>query len=64
MADFQIVNHGSIVVITPLSEAGEQWREEHISADALSWGRGFVCEPRYVADIVEGIESDGLEFAA
>ena len=60
--DFTITNHGSIVIIEPLTEAAIDWVAEHIPEDAQRWGRaGVVVEPRYVGDIVAGIEADGLE---
>ena len=61
-ADFVVENHGSIFLLRPLTPSATSWIEEHIGQD-----NGFqhyfptvVVEHRYIADIVEGIQSDGL----
>jgi hypothetical protein len=61
MADFLFQNHGSITILTPRSDAGRQWIDDHIPADATTWCSGIVIEPRYAQDILDGIEADGLE---
>lgn len=60
-ADFVFANHGSICVLTPISDAGHDWLDEHIAPDAQAWGEGIVIEPRYAGPILEGIVADGLE---
>jgi hypothetical protein len=64
LADFVLADHGSVAVLTPMTDAGREWRDEHLPSDAASWGRGVVIEPRYLAPILEGIACDGLEIAA
>jgi hypothetical protein len=63
MADFEVNGGGSIYLLKPISAAAKIWVEEHIGED-----NGFqpywptvVIEHRYIADIVAGIQSDGLE---
>jgi hypothetical protein len=59
--DFAVANHGSVVILHALTRAAEEWVDEHLPRDAMSWGHsGTVVEPRYIADIVEGITADGL----
>ena len=60
--DFLCENHGSIFLLKPLTPSATSWIEEHIGQD-----NGFqpylpavVVEHRYIADIVEGIQNDGL----
>jgi hypothetical protein len=60
--DFVVENHGSILLLKPLTRSATSWVEEHIGQ-----GNGYqpyfptvVVEPRYIADIVQGIQSDGL----
>ena len=61
--DFLVENHGSsIFLLRPVSESARVWVDEHIGAD-----NGFqpywptvVIEHRYIADIVAGIQNDGL----
>lgn len=59
-SDFMLANHGSIVVLHPLTDAAREWVGEHIPEDAMSWGRGVVIEPRYWSAIEDGILGDGL----
>ncbi len=66
--DIKVENHGTIVLLWPQSERGEQWLREHTNPNATWWGPGrggltrgaLVVEHRYVADIVNGAISDGL----
>lgn len=61
--DFRFANHGSICILTPLTDAGEDWAAEHLEG-ATAWGlKGVVIEPRYAGPILEGIVADGLEVA-
>lgn len=60
MPDFRFANHGSICILTPVSDDAEAWISENISNDAMTWGGGVVIEPRYVAPILEGIEEAGM----
>ena len=58
--DVRIANHGSVVLLHPQSPTGQAWLDENIGADALTFGRAIVCEPRYVSDILTGMVADGL----
>jgi len=62
--DFLVVNHGSLVMLTPLTQAAKDWCEEHLPEDRQYFGRGVVVEPRYIGDIVDGIVNDGLVVAS
>jgi len=60
--DFLCENHGSIVLLRPLTPSATSWLEEHIGQD-----NGFqpywptcVIEHRYIWPILEGIQNDGL----
>jgi len=59
--DLKVENHGSIFLLVPMSEAGDDWIDEHIPEDAMRWGASsVVVEHRYIADIVDGAIADGL----
>jgi hypothetical protein len=59
--DFLVVNHFSLVTVTPLTPAAEAWVEENVPLEDWQYiGRGFVVEPRYVGNLVDGIQADGL----
>jgi hypothetical protein len=60
--DFLVENHGSIFLLIPQTVSARVWIDDHIGKD-----NGFqpyfptvVVEHRYIADIVRGIQNDGL----
>jgi hypothetical protein len=61
--DFDLHDHGSIVVLVPRSAAAAEWRAEHLPEDAMEWAGGVAIERRYVPDILDGIAGDGLTVA-
>jgi len=61
--DVELENHGSIWIIQPLTPAGNAWADAHLPTDAIRWGGGIVAEPRYVPDIVDAMQADGLTVA-
>ena len=60
--DFLCENHGSIFLLKPLTPSAASWVEEHIGQDNGYQGLwpSVIIEPRYIADIVAGIQDDGL----
>lgn len=60
-ADFSVGNHGSICLLVPHTDAAREWVRFHMDPEARHWAGGTVVEPRYIDDIVAGIEADGLE---
>jgi hypothetical protein len=61
MSDLIVNNHGSIFLLSPVTEAGEAWIDEHIPQDAMTWGGAVVVEHRYIEAIVASALADGLE---
>ena len=60
IVDARVADHGSVFLVTPTSNRGEDWLEENLGEDATRWGRGYAVEHRFVGDIVEGMLGDGL----
>jgi hypothetical protein len=61
MTDFTLTDHGSITLLTPLSDAGQEWAAEHLPVEPWQMlGAAIAIEPRYVGAIVDGLLSDGL----
>lgn len=63
MTDINILDHGSICLIDPLTDDGHKWVQEHIldgNEEVLFFGNMIVCESRYIPDIVQGMLQDGL----
>lgn len=61
MADAVVENHGSLVLLRPVSEAAHDWIEEHLPEDRMYFGEAVVVGPRYVLHIVFGMKNAGLE---
>jgi len=61
MRDLLVRDEGSIFLLVPVTPAGQEWVDEHIPADAQTFGKAIVVEHRYIADIVNGALADGLE---
>lgn len=60
MSDFLMMNHGSIVILEPKTDAAEDWMLANLPEDAPAWGRkGVAIEARYVGDILAGLFADG-----
>ena len=60
--DIRVENHGSLFVLHPETPQGHEWIDDNIQGDEVQfWCGGVVVEPRYIADIVEGMKIDGLE---
>ena len=58
--DIEVQNHGSIILLVPLTDAGDQWLHENTGEEATWYGGALAVEPRYVTDIVDGAVGDGL----
>ncbi len=63
--DFNFTNHGSIVMVTPLTDAAREFVEDKVVLEDWNcWaGGGFAVEHRFAADLVSGIEAEGLVIA-
>jgi hypothetical protein len=65
MTDFTVRNEGSIVLLTPRTDAAHEWVDENIGQDngyQALWPT-VVIEPRYLEPILTGIRDAGLEVA-
>lgn len=58
--DFEYVNHGSVVILTPKNAAAKAWCIEQLASDVGRFGYGFAIEPRYFPNILDAIEGDGF----
>jgi hypothetical protein len=63
--DFLVENQGGIFLLKPLTPSATSWIEEHIGQDNgyQPYFPTVVVEHRYLADIVAGIQNDGLAVA-
>jgi hypothetical protein len=61
VTDIIIENHGSVVLVRPITNTGHKWIDEHVDSEGWQWfGDALAVEPRYVGGLVEGAVNDGL----
>lgn len=59
--DFTAVQEGSILRITPLSQAAKDWLNEEVEAEPWMWLGPTLCvDWRCGGDILHGMEAAGL----
>ena len=60
--DFLVENQGSIFLLIPQTDSARIWIDDHIGRDNgyQPYYPTVVVEHRYIADIVAGIQDDGL----
>lgn len=61
MADLEVHDQGSIVLLTPTTDTGREWLTNAVDDEAQWFGPSLAVERRYVEDIVTGAVNDGLE---
>jgi hypothetical protein len=57
---FTIEDHGSIVLVRPLTPDVATWLQENVDEQAQWFGAALVVEPRYVEALVEGLVEQGF----
>ena len=62
-ADALVNDHGSVVIIMPLSGAAKDWWESNVQ-EAQRWGSGYAVEPRYAEAIIQGMQEAGFSVGA
>ena len=62
MVDVSVRDEGSVVIVTPQTDAAKAWAEENVSIEGWQWaGGGFAVDPRMLDNLLAGMEEDGLE---
>ena len=56
---FDVENHGSIVLVRPLTADVRAWLVEHTDEEAQWFGNALVVEPRYVEPLVAALIEEG-----
>ena len=60
-ADVYVENHGSLFMVTPLSDSSRQWVQENVATESWQWlGSSFSVEHRYMQNLVSGMQEAGL----
>ena len=61
MSDFTIYQCASnFALLTPVSEEAQDWVDANIEPGYVGLGDAIAVETRYLGDVLEGIQSDGL----
>lgn len=59
--DVTIMNHGSVVMVAPLSPPAKEWVDENVGIESWQFlGSAFAVDPRYVDDLIAGMMDAGL----
>ena len=58
--DAQVINGGSVFLVTPHTDAAREWIKENVGDDAQFFGYSLVVEPRYAPELVKGMQEAGL----
>jgi hypothetical protein len=61
-ADFHVVDHGTIYLLYPNTLRAKQWVRDNLK-DHMQFGGASVVELRYIADVIDDIQSDQLDIA-
>lgn len=57
MKDFELMNHGSIVMVRPRTRRARSWVEDNVHLESWQWfGGAFACEPRFLEDLMAGFQ--------
>ena len=50
----------SVCLLTPVTDDAQAWMDECLPEDAMWLSGGMAIESRYIGNILEGINGDGL----
>lgn len=59
-ADVEVENHGTILLFRPQTDAAREWLTSHVDSEAQWFGGALVVEPRYAADLAQGLQDEGF----
>lgn len=62
MADFNVYDAGSVVMVTPVTDVAHDWLKANTSGTWFSGG--LAVEPRYADELIDGMVEDGLVLGA
>lgn len=59
-SEVRIEQHGSLALVTPVSQAAQEWLVANVHQDSLWYGGSLVVEPRYLDGLIDGLVEAGL----
>ena len=64
MPDLRVLDQGTVVLFTPVSERGREWLEANCATESWQWlGSSLGIDHRMAGPVIEGAINDGLEVA-
>lgn len=58
--DFRVIGEGSVYLLLPMTDAANNWCDDHLPEDAPMMATSYAIEHRYIQDISAGILRDGM----
>lgn len=56
-----VQHEGSMVLITPDSDADQEWLDENLETEGWQWlGKSLAVDQRFAEDLIEGMILDGV----
>jgi hypothetical protein len=59
--DFDVMDEGTIFILTPLTDAAQEWVDANLPSERIEFFGGIVIEHRCIDAILEGAHNDGLK---
>ena len=60
-SDVSVNDHGSVIGLTPMSEAADAWFSENVAAEPWQcWGPTVWVDHRFADAIIEGLREEGF----
>jgi len=57
---FTVEDHGSLMLVRPLTKDVDEWLHEHVDPEAQWFGKALVVEPRYLPNLLNGMIDEGF----
>ena len=62
MSDIRVEDHGTVALLRPHREAGDDWIRNHCETEGWQWlGGALAVEPRLVRELVAAAREAGLD---
>lgn len=59
--DVKVMNHGSVVMVEPVSKEAKAWVDENVGLEGWQWmGNAFAVEPRLLGNLLDGMREEGF----
>jgi hypothetical protein len=64
MPDFLITDHGSIIMIAPVSDGALVWLDENVASEPWQWLGSALCVDHHCAgDLIDAIATAGFDIS-